>query len=202
MLAALKIQATPLSNAFRSIEPTWRNYIYYVDLSAKAGDEAMAKVIASYTALPAKERNSIMPEKLIDLAGVESADLISAVSRQVWLHKQSESTITASMNHPKVIEQTAAYAISRFDAFKDRELFMRLTGTLPDKKGASIVINNTPQTANFTTPSSAGMSGFRPMDQRVIEMSKLLDEPAEVIAVPMSVQDTEDVFEDDNEPED
>jgi hypothetical protein len=201
MLKRLKVAETPLSNAFRHIEPTWRNYIYYVSRAAQAGDEDMTKVIASYEALPTKERNTVMPEKLCDLAGVDAGDMIAAVSREVWRHKQPESVITASMKHPKVIEATANFAISDPMAGRDRELFFRLTGGLPDKKGASIVINNNPQTAINNQPSS-GLNGYKSMDQRVIDLGKLLDDPKELAAVPMSLKDADLVLNEDDESED
>jgi hypothetical protein len=202
MLKRLKVVETPLSNAFRHIEPTWRNYIYYVSRAAVAGDEDMAKVIASYEALPTRERTTIMPEKLCDLAGVDAGDMIAAVSREVWRHKQPESVITASMKHPKVIEATANFAIGDPMGGRDRELFFRLTGGLPDKKGASIVINNNPQTAINSQPSSGGLNGYKSMDQRVIDLGKLLDDPNELVAVPMSTKDSDLVLDEIDESED
>lgn len=195
MVAALRIPPTPLANAFRHIEPTWRTYVYYADLAAKGGDEPMKSFMASYNALPPSEQRTIMPDRVCDLAGVAPGELIASVSRELWNHMQGESTITASINHPKVIERTAYFA-RQYEGHQDRELFLRATGTLPDKKGASIVINNTPQNANVNLPSPAALSGFRPMDQSVIDMSKLLDEPAEEpLAVPVPREDRELVFQ-------
>jgi uncharacterized protein YoaH (UPF0181 family) len=203
MLAALKIADTPLSHAFRHIEPTWRNYIYYANQAAQGGDPNMKKFMDSYNALPRREQQTVMPDKLCDLSGVSAGDLIAAVSKELWNHKQGESTITASVQHPKVIERTAYFAQAFVDNNKDRELFLRATGSLPDKKGAGIGINiNFPQAPANNLPSSAGMNGFRPMDQSIIEMSKLLDEPADenVInlgdAVPLSDEDAELVLQD------
>lgn len=191
MLVALEPAQTPLAIAFRHVEPTWRNYIYYADLAAKGGDEDMQKYIKTYEALPLGERRTVMPEMLCDLSGVKPRDLISAVAGEVWQHKQAESTISASINHPKVIHQTAQYAIESPAAYKDRELFLRATGALPDKKGASIVINNNPQAAN--TIAMPTLNGFKSMDARVIDMSKLLDEPAEEL--PLNAPQGADVFE-------
>jgi len=179
MADRLKMPDTPISIAFRLIEPTWRNYIFYVGCSV----------------------NSIMPEQLCDLSGVMSADLISAVSREVWLHKHPESVITSSMLHPKMVQATAFYGQTLADCDRDRELFFRITGSLPDKKGTSIVINNAPQTANIHQ-SPAGANGFKPMDQRVIEMGKLLDQPDELEAVPIFLKETAHVLAQDRPAED
>ena len=204
MLDRMKVLPSPISNAFRFLEPTWRNYVFYANAAAANGDELMKKVIASYNALPPGERTRRMPEEICDLAGVDPAELIASVSKEVWRHKQGESAITAAMTHPRVLEATARYAQGQYGE-KDRELFFRLTGGLPDKKGTSIVINTNPQTANVTNHSPLGSNGYRSMDQRVIEMGKLLDDPAHD-DVPSALADTNsqdaDVLGEDNESED
>jgi hypothetical protein len=207
MLGKLNVQHTPVSNAFRHIEPTWRNYIYYAGVAAKHGDEEMVKFIASFEALPKNEQRTIMPDAVCDLAGVSPGNLIAAVSKQVWEHYQPESAITAAINHPRMVQATAFWGQSLADCNKDRELYFRLTGGLPDKKGAAIVINNNPQNATINTQhpfANAGANGFRPMDQRVIEMSKFLDAPddSQVMTVPLFDEDGEGVLEDTDTDED
>jgi hypothetical protein len=194
-----EMPGTTLSIAFRNIKPNWRNYVFYADAAAKAGDENMVKFVAAYVALPPKEQKTIMPEKLCDLAGITPGDLIGAVAKEVWTQKQPESIISASMNHPLVVERTAQYAMEHADNYRDRELFLRITGTLPDKKGASIVINNSPQTANINSP--AGANGYKSMDQRVLEMGKILDNP-QPVAVPLFTKEADNVFFDPDQSED
>lgn len=199
MAAKLKMVHTPVSHAFRHIEPHWRNYIDYVKAAAEAGDDDMKKFMESYNALPPRERNTVMPDTVCDLSGVAASEVVGAVAKQLWNMKSSESVITASMNHPKVMEHTARNA-GHILGHKDRELFFRVTGTLPDKKGASIVIHNAAQNnANLPQHSSAGANGYKPMDLRVIEMGKLLDEPDEANIIhtpPYSERETADVLED------
>jgi hypothetical protein len=198
MVSAMKMPETPVAVAFRKIEPTWRNYVYYVERAADNGDENMKKFLAVYKALPAKEKLSIMPEQICDMAGIQVRELIGPVSVEIWSHHQTESVITASINHPKMIEATANYGQIRPDNNKDRELFFRMTGNLPDKKGASVVINNNPQTANITQ-SSAGTNGYKPMEHRVTEIGRLLDLPVE--AVPIFQKGPVRVFQEDNQPD-
>ena len=63
------------------------------------------------------------------------------------------------------------------DHYRDRELFFRLTGSLPDKKGTSINILNQPVAA----AGAGGGNGDRPgawletADDFVIEMSRQLE---------------------------
>src|SRR5262249_9768470 len=89
-MVAKVVDHSPLSNAFRHIEPGWRNYIEYANRAANSGDEQMVKYMASYLALPRKEQLTVMPERVCDLSGVQPADLIGAVSRQYWIDKQQE----------------------------------------------------------------------------------------------------------------
>ena len=192
---------TPLSHAFRHIEPIWRNYIHYVQRASQAGDDQMSKYLASFHALPPKEQKSVMPETVCSLSGTQAGELIGAVSRYYWEERQSESVITAATNHPKMVQATAYWGQSLADCNRDRELFFRLTGGLPDKKGASIVIHNTNASANLPTSSPHAANGFRTMDQRVIEMGKLLDEPDEAVH-PLFSKETARVFAGDSQPED
>lgn len=197
--------STLLSIAFRKIEPTWRNYIEYAAYAAKEGDEDMQKVVDVYNALPPKEKHTIMPEQVCSLAGILPGLLVAAVSRYYWENRHAESVISISTEHPKVLDATALFAKTLLHAEKDRELFFRLSGSLPDKKGASIVINANPQFANVSnSPSPAGANGFRPMDQRVIEMGKLLDSPDEdnIVSVPLFGQNTADVLPENDTAED
>lgn len=207
MLDALRADHTPLSNAFRHIDPTWRNYIYYANVSAQSGNVEMQRFMQSHNALPKSEQRTILPDKLCDLAQVDPADLIAAVAKELWSQKQSESVIVASMNHPKMVQATAFWGQSQADNNRDRELFMRLTGTLPDKKGTSVVINNNPQTANISQPiAHAGANGFKPMDQRILDMGKLLDSPenSNLERLPIFARESEPSFvqQENIEPED
>ena len=196
----LHIELTPMATAFRHIEPTWRNYIKYVAMRAKAGDEEMKKLVAAWEALTPLERREIMPEALCDLAGVNEKHLIGVVSEEYWAMQRLDSVITAASEHPRMVKATAYWGQSLSECGRDRELFFRITGGLPDKKGSSIVINNVP-TANNVTAVHAGAGGFRSMDQKVVEMGRVLDPPEETMGVPL-FQETADVFEESSSTED
>jgi hypothetical protein len=82
------------------------------------------------------------------------------------------------MAHPQVLMATAQLA-QKAVGYKDRELFFRLTGSLPDKKGASINIF-AGSSANTEVKSPLDItprSRLRSFDDEIIEMSKEL-EPA------------------------
>jgi hypothetical protein len=62
--------------------------------------------------------------------------------------------------------------------YHDRELFFRLTGSLPDKKGASINIFNTPTAAagQIKLPDlGQGRARLKSFDEEIIDMSRQLD---------------------------
>src|SRR5262249_26415596 len=123
------------------------------------------------------------PEQLCDLAGITPGDLIGVISKTIWDTKSAASGIISAMAHPRVVERTALYA-QRKDGYKDRELFFRATGSLPDKKGSSVVINNNPQIAAVGGMPSAQMrvAGELPdMDQEVVSLSKLLGPAPETL---------------------
>jgi hypothetical protein len=62
--------------------------------------------------------------------------------------------------------------------FKDRELFMRTTGSLPDKKGAAVHVTfNNPNSIGEGMSRASG-SGLLSMDDEVVEMTKQLEAPS------------------------
>jgi hypothetical protein len=162
--------------AFRHIRPSWQHYIEYVDLAARNGDEAMAKLRDCYQALPQRDRRTCWPEQLCQLANVTPGELVGAVCRAMWESKAAESSMVSAIAHPEVLQATADFARLP-DGGKDRELFFRLTGSLPDKKGTSINIINNPTAQAGTAVKLMGEGGARlkNFDEEVIEMSRQLD---------------------------
>jgi hypothetical protein len=132
-----------LAAAFRPIRPTWRSYIECVDFAARNGDPAMVRYRDSYLALAPRDRRSHWPEQICELANVTPGELVGAVCRALWECGVAESSVVSAIAHPKVVESTVKLAL-KAEHYRDRELFFRLTGSLPDKKGASINIFNNP----------------------------------------------------------
>lgn len=160
------------------MQPTWRHYIQYVDLAARNGDSEMAKVRDVYQALTPRDRREVWPEQLCDLAGVTPGDLIGAVCRGLWESKAAESSMVSAIAQPDLLERTVKLAYQE-ENYRDRELLFRAWGCLPDKKGASINIINSP-TAQAGAVKLAGedISGrLKSMDEEVIEMSRQLETP-------------------------
>ena len=164
---------SPVANVFRDLKPNWRSYLNYVQQAANEGDDDMQRIIDSFQHLRIGERRLITPEKLCDLAGVRPSDVIGVVCAKIWAEKSGESAIVTALLHPEIIRKTAKAAANIKHGGRDRELFFRLSGSLPDRKGASVVINNNPQAlSNVEAPRPGQLPS---MEADVIEMDRLLE---------------------------
>lgn len=164
-----------LSVAFRRIRPNWRAYILYADLAARQGDEAMKRFIGVYESLEKKERDGAWPEQLCDMANVQPDELFGTVCRQMWASKAVESSMMCSVEHPEVLAAMIRFA-KKEGHYQDRELFLRTTGSLPDRKGASINIFNQAAGVAAAMPDlPQPRTKLRSFDEEVIEMSRDLE---------------------------
>jgi len=137
----------------------------------------MASIMKVLHGLPKKERDLVMPERLCELAGVKPSELVGAVCSQVWALQNGESAMAASILHPSVVRRTAKAANNLKYGGRDRELFFRITGSLPDRKGTTIINNNNPQTAIVESGVKGQLSS---MDQAVVDMDRLLEESSAI----------------------
>lgn len=174
---------SPLALTFKDLEPNWRAYIAYVDYAANDGNEDMKRIIDSFKGLTKREKELVMPERLCDLAGVRPSELVAAVCGQVWAHQSGESAMAAAILHPKIVRKTAKAAENIKWGGKDRELFFRISGSLPDKKGTTIINNNNPQILNASA-SALSATHLGSMSERTLEMEKLLAEPQTINVLP------------------
>jgi hypothetical protein len=180
---------SPLSVAFRHIKPDWRRYIQYVDLAARKGDIAMARFRDCYESLDRFDKVNVWPEQLCVMANITPGELVGTVCRHIWESKAAESSMVSSIAHPELLLDTIKFARSE-ENYRDRELFFRLTGSLPDRKGASInIFNAAAGQVNETLPEiRQGPSRLRTFDDEVIDMSRDLENDP-----PFLVKDDPDV---------
>lgn len=165
---------SPLSVAFRHITPDWRRYIQFVDLAARKGDVAMARFRDCYEALAPLDKARCWPEQLCDLAQVSPGELVGAVCRAIWESKAAESSMVSSIAHPELLMDTIRFA-KKEENYRDRELYFRMMGSLPDRKGASINIYNQAAGQVGDAVDLAGRAKLRTFDEEVIEMSRDLE---------------------------
>lgn len=163
-----------LAVAFRHIKPDWRRYIEYVDLAARKGDAAMARFRDCYQALDPLDRRRAWPEQICNLANVSPGELVGAVCRQIWESEASESSMISSIAHPELLLDTIRFA-KKEENYHDRELFFRMMGSLPDRKGASINIFNAAAGNTEVKLPDLGRGKLRTFDEEIIEMSRDLE---------------------------
>lgn len=175
--------STPLSSAFRFIEPTWRNYIQYVDAESRSGSEGATRYLAIWQSLPRDERVRHWPEQLCVLANVKPSDLISWVSRQVWEEQSASASMCMSFMRPRVLGKVAGFAMESADNYKHAELFMKSSGMLPSAGrggGSPITIFNSPVASSGSVAgvrsesSPVHASGLRDMDSEIVELSRIM----------------------------
>jgi hypothetical protein len=160
---------SPLSVAFGHLAGGWRRYITYVDYAARQGDEAMARYRDCYQTLMRKSKDC-WPEQICDLA-------IAAVCKAVWNTNAAESSVISSIAHPQLLAKTIQFA-QKEDNYSDRELYFRLMGSLPDKKGTSINIFQQAIGAPPPMPELGQTAApLRSFDDEVVEMSRDLEVP-------------------------
>ena len=203
-LTARIFDDTPLVIAFRHIKPHWQNYIEYVDLAARNGDKDMEKYVKVWQGLTAKDRKAATPEQLCEMAQIKPGELVGAVCQAIWDAKSAEGSMVSAIAHPEVLKRTAASA-QKAGGGRDRELFFRVTGSLPDKKGTSVIIQNNPQTLSVggggpraAMPQGRTLHELLDMDEEVIEMgnafapAKFLTAGAPIVEVEAEVEEEDD----------
>lgn len=183
--APMQFGHTPLSAAFRFVEPTWRNYIMYVDMESRAGNADAKRYLDNWRALSPQERKVHFPEQLCELASVSPSDLIRWVSGQAWQEGSAKAAMCLTFMRDRVLEKTAQFAIDSPDNYKHAELFMRAGGLLPSNNGRggpAVTIFNTPVASSGSVAlagarsesSPVERSGLRDMDSEIVELSRIM----------------------------
>lgn len=168
---------SPLSVAFRHIRPGWRSYIQYVDLAARQGDSNMERFRDCWQSLTPADRQNAWPEQICDMASVTPGELVGAVCKQIWEAKAAESSMVSSIAHPEMLMSTLRFA-KREENFRDRELYFRMMGSLPDRKGSSInIYNQAAGQVGTDAPALADRTRLRSFDEEIIDMSRTLEMP-------------------------
>jgi len=208
----VKFGSTPLSAAFRFIEPTWRNYIMYVDLESRTGNEEAKRYLEIWKSLPSQEQRTHLPEQICDMASILPSDLIRWVSGQVWIEGSAKSAMCLSFMKDKVLEKIGEFAMDSPDNFKHAELFAKVSGAMPQgPKVAPVSIFNMPVASSNAVAGAKSecapvyATGLKDMDMEIVELSKIMqgeEMPTHARAqdIPDDPDDEDD--EDENDDED
>jgi len=182
------VSLTPLAAAFRYVEPTWRNYIVYVEMEAKSGNGDAARYVAAWKALTTREKQIHAPEQLCDLCSVSQDELIRWVSGNAWKVCQPKASLCMSFMRDKVLERSAEFAMAAPENYKHAEMFLRASGALPVNAGSGggrapvnqLFYMPVASSGSVTLPggrtesSPVDRSGLRDMDSEVVELSKIM----------------------------
>jgi hypothetical protein len=196
--------ATPLAVAFQYIKPSWRNYIMYVDMEARAANVDAQRYMATWTALQPKDRRTAMPEQLCELASVPAADLVAWVSKQVWLSQSASASMALSFLRAPVVAKIGEFAMASPDNHQHAKLFMQAGGMLPQPaRGGGVhatflnapIASSNAQAGVVSESSPVPRAGLMDMDSEIVELSKIMATGGTECAA----EDLEDDSEEDEE---
>jgi hypothetical protein len=182
---------SPLASAFRFVEPGWHNYIKYVDMQARTGDEDARRYLAVWKALGAHERAGHTPEQLCAQTKVSCDEL----RRWVGSHFLAEGSMRAQtiMNsfQDLLLGRTLEFAMSAPEAHADRKLLFQASGLLPQTgmRGPlkhALNIFNVPVASSGSVAlagarsesSPVSASGLRGMDDEIVSLAQVMQHDA------------------------
>ena len=195
---------TAIAVAFRHIRPFWRNYIQYVDLAARGGDDRAKKYLAVWNGVTQHERRHHFPEQLCEMAGIMPHELVEMVCGQLFLMETAEASMVTAFAKKEVIQAARYFGTTFESAYKDREFIGKVSGALPMPKGAQLNINmpGTVTAGNQSPGLRAGNGQVLDMDAEIIGLSEVLELPAPanptivVFPNPLDEEDNDDEEED------
>lgn len=160
--SSLPTLSSTLTMAFAHLDGGWQDYIRFVEIAAKEGDDDMKRLLDHYNTMTATARKNVTPEDLCQLVipVVSVKTLLASIMPWIWTYSNAAAGVIAAVSNPAVIAKTAKMALGKSrDAHKDRELMLKITGALPTAKGSQTIINNTP-TATASAASASSSSGL------------------------------------------
>ena len=192
---------TPVAVAFRHIRPFWRNYIQYVDLAARGGDDRAKKYLAVWNRITQSERRHHFPEQLCELACILPHELVEMVCGQLFLMETAEASMVTAFAKKEVIQAARYFGTTFESAFKDREFIGKVSGALPIPKGATVNLNmqgavgGGSQSPAQLTPKGQVLD----MDAEIIGLSEVLELPAAGSTSFIPEEDDEEPDDDDED---
>lgn len=197
---------SPLSAAFRFIQPTWRNYIMYVDMEARENNADAKRYLDTYQSLPKSEQRSHLPEQICSLASVAASDLVSWVTRQVWVEGSAKANMCMSFMRDRVLERVGEFAIENPENYKHAELFMKVSGMMPatGRQGGVNIFNVPVASSNAiagakSESAASSPAGLRGMDEEIVELSRIMQMEADTPKIQSYMEDDDEDEEDDEE---
>ena len=146
---------TLLTLTFRELvlngKKDWRHVWVFGQIAADSGATDMTAVMECYRGLKVRERATVTPEYVCDLAGVDPADFAAEVMRVLAKYSGDTSTVIAAVEHPEIVRKSIQFA-KKEAGHRDRKMIFEHSGFLPQKSGGGIHVN---ATANADAKSAA-----------------------------------------------
>ena len=143
--------ATRLTMTFRELQIEgkrgWRHCWTFAKFAAESGDEDMQKVIECYEALKPKERQTVTPEYVCDLSGVNPNDFAAEVFREYLRYSGDAANLIEAASRPEIVRRSVQIAKTK-DGHRDRKMLFEHSGFLPPKTGGGIHVNATANSNN------------------------------------------------------
>ena len=207
---------SPLIAALSFVEPTWRDYLKYVEAESAAGNSEAKSYIHQYLLLTEYQRKNATPEQICALAHVPHDHLLRWVTGQAFMLGASMELMAKSFKRGPLMSKIADFAMESPDNVRHAELFMKSAGMLPQavsRGGINIPIYapggtvGMPGTgggdgkANANVPALPA-GGLRTMDDDIIDLAAIMQNPEGATEAAAERMADEPVPEDDDEDED
>jgi hypothetical protein len=137
-------EASRMSLVFRELtihgDKNWRHCYVFAKHAAENGSADMARCMEVYKGLKIKERATITPEQLCDLAGVDPAMFFAEVTREYYAFCGDGANLLEAASRKAVVKKTVLTALTT-DGWRDRKMLHEHSGFLPQHNGGGIHVS-------------------------------------------------------------
>lgn len=112
-----------------------------VDLLRNSKDEQVLELLKVLPTMAVKDWQRLPIEVLCLIAKVEPAHILGQIIMCARDSSRAEAALILIIETPEVLRQAAHFGKTDVDAYKDREMILKATGTLPSPAGQSINLN-------------------------------------------------------------
>lgn len=181
---------TRLTLTFRELaidgRKSWKHCWVFARFAAESGDPDMQKIIDVFDGLKKREKATVTPEYVADLAGVSCVDFAAEVFREYYSFCSDAGNLIAAASHPDVVKKSVQIAKTA-DGWRDRKMLHEHSGFLPTKTGGGIHVN---ASANAETKTATVVQApeLPTMESDSLRFTRLLKDSQVSAVLPASEQ--------------
>lgn len=135
---------TRLTLTFRELQingkKDWRHCWSFAQFAADSGDPDMTAAMECFRKLKKREQETVSPEYVCGLAGVEPGDFAGQVFREYLSYAGDAANLIEAASRPQVVKKQVAVALTT-DGWRDRKMLHEHSGFLPKKTGGGIHVS-------------------------------------------------------------